>query len=228
LSDEKEVESDNEQSSDDENAEQLSNVRPYSALMQTFTAESAPQPKRRKLETFQEARAANHLKREDSVDIIQVEEEEQEEDSENAMNDLSDDNGDYEDSADLSDPFDIHFANTDDNILTRRLKSIQASQWTTQKITIPNIGKVVINIPKDDVSISDPSSGSILSPAHLKLKQKLAGAMVRQRTSFDDLERSIAPHIFNYQDTLFCERAPHNSQSLRRLVCLHALNHVFK
>jgi U3 small nucleolar RNA-associated protein 25 len=65
-------------------------------------------------------------------------------------------------------------------------------------------------------------------PAELKLKQKLAGVISKQLVEFDGLEKYIAPSIFNYQDILYCERRPTNSEILRRLVCLHVINHIFK
>ncbi|KAK2818452.1 rRNA-binding ribosome biosynthesis protein utp25, partial [Arthroderma sp. PD_2] len=56
------------------------------------------------------------------------------------------------------------------------------------------------------------------------LKQKLA----RNAVSFDPLSSSLTPYIFGYRDTLFCSRTTQNSDKLRDLYCLHALNHVLK
>jgi len=42
------------------------------------------------------------------------------------------------------------------------------------------------------------------------------------------LEATLASHIFNYQDLLFPVRSTANAESIRRLACLHAMNHVLK
>ena len=129
---------------------------------------------------------------------------------------------------DSSDPFEAHFADPDDNVLARRLKSLEQSQWVTQKSSVLKFGKVIMSIPqKEDVKIS-ALSNLVSGPAELKLKQKLASVMSKQRPEFDDLEKHITPSIFSYHDVLYCERRPTNSENLRRLACLHAINHVFK
>ena len=43
---------------------------------------------------------------------------------------------------------------------------------------------------------------------------------------FNDLEQTIAPSLFSYQDLLFGARTVQNAGRLRDLTCLHALNHV--
>lgn len=42
------------------------------------------------------------------------------------------------------------------------------------------------------------------------------------------MEGRLASHVFNYQDLLFTARSAANAESLRRLTCLHALNHILK
>ena len=39
---------------------------------------------------------------------------------------------------------------------------------------------------------------------------------------------TLASSLSSYQDLLFCDRSPQNAKDLRKLTCLHALNHVFK
>lgn len=46
--------------------------------------------------------------------------------------------------------------------------------------------------------------------------------------SFDSLDKSLAPYIFNYNDLLFSARMPSNASQLRDLYSLHALNHILK
>ena len=46
--------------------------------------------------------------------------------------------------------------------------------------------------------------------------------------SLSGINGHLAACIFRYQDLLFCDRTPVNAQDLRTIICLHALNHVFK
>ena len=209
-----------------EDGEAVPSVRSYAALMQSFTADSVPQVKRRKLDLVPGSKAAKF--EEDSSEIVvgsSDEADELEEGPETATEGLIEDGDDLEDS---SDPFEAHFADPDDNVLSRRLKSLEASKWTTQKSSIPNFGKVLLSVPDSEDSQAVFELKPVSGPADLKLKQKLAVVISKQKVEFDHLERCIAPSIFNYQDILFCERRPTNSESLRRLACLHAVNHIFK
>jgi U3 small nucleolar RNA-associated protein 25 len=157
-------------------------------------------------------------------DVDQVEEEE--EGPETAVDGVFfEDEQEIEDS---SDPFEVRFANTDHNLLSRRLKALEKRQWTTQKSSVPKVGKAIMSTP-DTIGGCDPvSPAAVLGIGGLKLKQKLAACVTRQITTFDPLEQSIAPFLFNYHDILFCERSPANSDRLCRLTCLHAVNHIFK
>jgi U3 small nucleolar RNA-associated protein 25 len=128
----------------------------------------------------------------------------------------------------VSDPFEVRFANPDDNLLSRKLKALEKRQWTTQKFSIPKVGKAIISTP-DAIEGGDLVLLSAVSDiGGLKLKQKLVASVTKQVTTFDPLEQAIAPFIFNYHDILFCERSPAASERLRRLTCLQAINHIFK
>ncbi len=70
--------------------------------------------------------------------------------------------------------------------------------------------------------------GPVSGPSSLKLKKKLNDVMLSKRPKFDPAEQEIAPFVFNYHDTFFCERTPAVAGSLRRMAALHALNHIFK
>jgi U3 small nucleolar RNA-associated protein 25 len=158
-------------------------------------------------------------------DVDQVEEEE-EEGPANAVDGAFEE--DEQETEDASDPFEVRFANPDNNLLSRRLKALEKRQWTIQKSSLPKVGKAIICVP-DETGVGDSiMPAAISSPAGLKLKQKLAISFTKQITTFDPLEQSVAPFIFNYNDILFCERNPANSERLCRLTCGHAVNHIFK
>lgn len=197
-------------------------MKSYTALMQSFTADAAPQAKRRKLNVDKEEKEdeADPMDQ-DANDADDVDEEE--EGPETAIDGQLED----DDEEDNSDPFEAHFANPDDNILSRRLQHLEKGQWAIQKSILPKVGKVIMSIPGEGEA-KQTKAMSIKGPEELKLKQKLAGVIQKQCPTFDALEKSISPLIFGYQDLLFCERNISNAESLRRLTCLHAVNHVFK
>ena len=88
--------------------------------------------------------------------------------------------------------------------------------------------RLLVNSPDtgNEAAVSIP--GPISGPGGLKLKQKLKDVVMAKRPRFDATEQEIAPLLFNYYDTLYCERTVATSDSLRRMAALHALNHVFK
>ncbi len=89
---------------------------------------------------------------------------------------------------------------------------------------------MVFALPQAEVnSDSDPPSiPTYSSPSDLKLKQRLRETASSLMPTFSPLEQTLSPILFNYYDTLFCERAAENADSLRRMACLHAVNHIFK
>lgn len=216
-------------STSDNDVEESMTTRPYSALLQSLAVDLAPQAKRRKVETTTQDNVVETHDRDPLVstpadDVDEVEE--AEEGPETATEGLlEEEDPDMEDS---SDPFEAHFADPDENILSRRLKALQKNKWMTQKLSVPGIGKAVTSIPYDLQAKNLAIPTALPGPASLKLKQKLASIFVKQNPVFDSLERVIAPCLFDYHDLLFCERTPANSNRLRRLACLHAINHVFK
>ncbi|TGO69183.1 hypothetical protein BOTNAR_0014g00350 [Botryotinia narcissicola] len=211
-----------ESSDDDDDDEPAPAVKSYTALMQSFTRDSTPQAKRRKLNVDKEEKEDEaDLMDEDTNDADLVEEEE--EGPETATEGVLDD----DDEEDKADPFEAHFANPDDNILSRRLQCLEKGQWALRMSSLAKVGTAITSIPGDGEPRAMKAM-TISNPDNLKLKQKLANVIKKQRPTFDALEKSIAPLMFGYQDLLFTERNTSNAGSLRRLTCLHAVNHVFK
>ncbi|KAK4695446.1 U3 small nucleolar RNA-associated protein 25, partial [Lecanoromycetidae sp. Uapishka_2] len=62
----------------------------------------------------------------------------------------------------------------------------------------------------------------------MSLKQRLREPAERIIPALDKLIANVTSAIFNYQDVLFPQQHPENSEAVRTLTCLHALNHVFK
>lgn len=232
-----------EVSSDEEELEEVTRQgkgRAYNALLEQLSAE-APNgeraSKRRRLsgddDDEGEGKEGKKLKAAESddeeedleqaarIDDVEEEEEGPETAIEGAMDD---DDSDEEDS---DDPFEAHFASPDDNILARRLKNLKSKQaaWATKKV-VTKLGKAVVSIPDSEEEAAMPPS--ISGPGQLKLKQKLVGPITKMREKFDDTEKVIAGAVFNNRDLLYCDRNPQNAEKLRRLTCLHAVNHVFK
>jgi U3 small nucleolar RNA-associated protein 25 len=184
--------------------------------------------KRRKIDTAQEAGISSRTHEEVTFDALNEVDhvEEAEEGPELAVDGLLEE--EQSDAEDILDPFEAHFARFNDDDVAGRLRAIQKDQWTTQKASISSLGKAMFSVPEatrgTEISLPEVISG----PEELKLKQKLSVSIARQKPIFDPLEKSLAPCIFNYRDIFFCERTPLNSESIRRMVCLHAVNHVFK
>ena len=63
---------------------------------------------------------------------------------------------------------------------------------------------------------------------HPQLKQRLAENASAFCSRFGPLERAIAPLMFHHVDLFFPGRTLANADSLRRLACLHMLNHMIK
>ncbi|KFY16638.1 hypothetical protein V492_01186 [Pseudogymnoascus sp. VKM F-4246] len=219
---EEEEPSDEEISDDDDIVE--ASVKPYAALLQSLTADSAPAAKRRKLDTSSGQQVAQESDDEDeeitNVDDVEEEEEGPETAVEGAL--------DEDDDEDASDPFEANFANPDSNVLSRRLNNLKNGVWSPKKIVVKNVGKAVVAVPEKDAPEQATLPAAINGPAGLVLKKKLIDPVTKQRGSFDPLEQNMAASIFNYRDILFCDRTAANAENLRRLTCLHAVNHIFK
>ncbi|KAF5507101.1 U3 small nucleolar RNA-associated protein 25 [Colletotrichum aenigma] len=238
-----EVEEDSDVSmSDDEEDEdvdeQPQNSRPYMALLQGFTESTEPSAKRRKLdsgkpESAAKATAAAEESSEDEdedeeageKDVDRVDEAEEEDPSA----DLADEEAesDDEDDVDATDPFDNHFATPDEDTYTKKVKAIQKNGWTFKR-SMSKVSKAVVTYPQFEGSEAPSIPSPISSLESLKLKQKLKESASKKISPLNTLQQAMAPVLFNYNDVLYDDRDIKNSEGLRQLVCLHAVNHVFK
>ncbi|CCT68670.1 related to spt5p [Fusarium fujikuroi] len=212
--------------SEDDDDEHATSSRPYMALLQSFSNEnSAPDAKRRKLNhrnsTQSQPKEDSSGEDEDTEkDIDHAEDEAEEEVEENLEGEE-----DSEDEENPTDPFDVHFAHPNDDAVSQRVRSVQKNDWATKRALLPNMRATILH-PGPDTGSEIPKP--IAGLEGLQLKQKLRETSSRKIGDFDALQRNLGPLIFNYNDVLFCDRTVRNSDSLRELACLHALNHVFK
>ncbi|KAA8636353.1 hypothetical protein SMACR_02709 [Sordaria macrospora] len=227
---EEEIEGSEEE--DEEGEEEAQSGQPYMSLLKSF--QSATKSKKRKLDHTEEEGPNKATKTEDDDDSDDEDDDEEvkedvdavdepEEDPQDApLEDLFDEDDDLDD----SDPFETHFAAPDEATFQARIKAVQANKWRTDRIA-QNSNRIYYNTPETGDSTERKLPHSISGVADLKLKKKLAESMAKH-TEFDEAEKAVAPLLFNYQDMLYCNRTVASSESIRRMACLHALNHVFK
>ncbi|GJC85195.1 U3 small nucleolar RNA-associated protein 25 [Colletotrichum liriopes] len=234
-----EAEEDSDISMSEDEDEKPQNTRPYMALLQGFTEASEPSAKRRKLESGKSestAQAKFESESDESDEDDDDDENEKQgkdvdrvEEVEDPMADLAEEEeqSDDEDEVDASDPFDNHFTTPNEDLTAKRVKAIQKKDWTFKR-TMSKVSKAVVTYPQLEGSDAPAIPSPISSLDGLKLKQKLRETASKKLATLDPLQQAIAPTIFNYNDVLYDNRNTQNSEGLRQLVCLHAVNHVFK
>lgn len=203
-------------------------MQPYTVLLQSLAGDAHLSVKKRKLGNAPDEKSYSVSEYHKKTDLGERDKvQEPEEGSEASIDEKLGE--EEENEQDLTDPFETHFANPPEDVLIPRLQALEKNQWCTVKRIVPKIGlKMVLSTPVESKSTNSWFLPTVSGPEGLSLKQKLAVAMERERPKFDLLEENIAPAIFNYHDVLYCERNTENSESLRRLTCLHAVNHIFK
>lgn len=233
-------------SSEDEEAAHSS--RPYVALLQSFATSEGSRSKRRKLSHPTPERSGDASRQpkperatEDVVDQADLAETPRSEDDfvdaaenlEDEVDDESDgaeelqDDDSSDDEAATSDPFDSHFGLGDDRSWTAKVKAIQENQLATEKRLLQR-WRAVVTYPKVNKGQEVPSLTPISGFEELNLKQKLREPATRKIGALSEVQQMLAPLLFNHHDLLFNGRNLGNADHLRQLVCLHALNHVFK
>ncbi|KAI0881775.1 DUF1253-domain-containing protein [Annulohypoxylon maeteangense] len=218
--------------SEPEEQEEPAPSRPYFALMQSLSKESsAPSAKRRKLDHHPEDNKSSANSEQPETVAVNEDEEQDidlvEEVEEGPEDEIIGDADDEDDIPDSSDPFETHFVNPNQDGLPKLIKAIQSNEYT-QTHSDQNGWRIIRNLPGKDLTQSTPLPPSISGPSSLKLKQRLAETIDRKRPTFDKLEQVLYPLTFAYNDLLFCGRTAKNAENLRRMACLHSVNHVFK
>lgn len=203
--------------SDDEDVSK-SIVKPYSALLQSLSTDSGePLQKKRKVE-----------KTEVSLRVEIPENESDRVEETEDVEELAVDGEEADDLEDDYDPFLKHFAQQDETELSLKIQDVKNDRWITRLLDMESVGGCLMKIPQ--VSSSALAHGlSIVSDIDdLPLKQKLQEPAKKALPSLDRLTGRLASSIFDYRDVLFPQRTLRNAEMLRRLTCLHILNHIFK
>lgn len=219
---------------DEEDAEKKSSSRPYMALLQSFNDSNAPNAKRRKLGHTEkqpvEASPSGDEGSEDEGNDEDGSDEPRDPDHVDEVEDAGMDmeelpENDSEDEEDPTDPFDAHFANSDETAIARRVSAIKDNKWSTKRAMLKS-WRATLTHPDcgDNYDIPTP----LTSLNTLRLKQKLKETASKTMSQLTDVQQALGRPIFDYQDVLHCDRTVKNSEQLRKLVCLHAVNHVFK
>ena len=205
--------------SDDDNDVPTEVIKPYSALLQSLSTDRGePRPKKRRIETTEVILEPEVPEN----DVDHVEELEQVEDfgvdGAEAADDLHDD----------YDPFLKHFAQRENTELSLEIADVKKDNWVTRTSDSKLQGRYLFKFPNASNSALTHGSSTVLDIDDLQLKQKLQEPGKKALPSLDSAIGSLTFSIFNYKDVLFPQRTLSNAETLRKLTCLHALNHVFK
>ncbi|KAI1371983.1 DUF1253-domain-containing protein [Hypoxylon crocopeplum] len=203
--------------------------RPYFALMQSLSKESVPRAKRRKLDHQpEEVKSSTKPEQETEPasedgdrDIDHVDDPEEGPEDDIVVDD------DDEDIPNSSDPFETHFVSPDPDVSQKRIKAIEANEYS-QLNSEHNGWRLIRNLPGKDSAQSTSLPPPISGPSGLNLKHRLVETASRKGPTFDKLEQVLYPLTFAYNDILFCGRTTKNAEDLRRMACLHSVNHIFK
>ncbi|KAH7084658.1 U3 small nucleolar RNA-associated protein 25 [Paraphoma chrysanthemicola] len=233
---------------EEEDAQPTSNA--YASLLQSFessnktlrkfSANGAPQHKKRKLRhdvsNDVQARVGGVDTDFQGLDDGQIDEDMSLSDEPNDLwpeeelqgRDVVDDGDEVVEQSDeeteLEDSYERHFANPDENELSMRLKRISENQWLSKKIDCGG-GRGLLQAPSAEAKALD--TPKVRSTRDVKLKARLVDNAKSVIGAFKDgLEQAVAPSIFGYQDVLLGARTVQNAGRLRDITCLHALNHI--
>lgn len=206
-------------------------VRPYMALMQSLNGDGSREAKRRKLGSSQLTQDTEPLREplgelgedvDEDDDLDKVEELDQE--AEDAADEIVD--GSDDEQEDSLDPFETHFGSPEESV-EGLVKAVESNDWSVERTTSEGY-RTLWMTPKVETNNGPKLPAPVSSPGDLVLKRRLVEIASKKLPTFDPTEKALSSLLFNYRDVLFCGRTVGNSDSLRQLVCLHAVNHIFK
>ena len=194
-------------------------VKPYGALLLSLsTNDGQPLRKKRKIRMTEVSLDAELPGNE--ADRV-----EEPEDVEDVGVDDAEEAGDLEDDYE---PFLRHFERHEDKELSQAIQDVKNGRWETRTSDSKLGGGYSMKVSQVSSSAVANGPSSISNTDALQLKQKLMEPAKKAVPSLDKVTGTLASSIFNYRDVLFPQRTLRNAETLRKLTCLHALNHVFK
>lgn len=138
----------------------------------------------------------------------------------------SDESADDRDVLNAADPYHHHLV-SDSSEVASRLDAAKNNSWIAITSKTWDDSNLYISVPGTVDAEITFGKGCTL-PQHLWLKRRLLGDNDDTAEGFDATQKALAPYLLTYHDILFSKRNVSNAGSLRRICCLHALNHVFK
>lgn len=194
-------------------------VKPYSALLQSLNSDNGePLRKKRKVERTEVSLEVETP--ENELDRV-----EEPEDAEDLGVDDAEEADDLEDDYD---PFLKHFAQDEDTKLSQGIQDVKNDSWATKIFDSKLEGGYLMKVPQVSSSSLAHGSSIVLNTDDLQLKQRLQEPATEELPPLDRVTGRLASSIINYRDVLFPQRTLRNAETLRKLTCLHVLNHVFK
>jgi len=219
------------------------NSNSYNSLLANFQQSAAEEPRRKKRKLSNRAKAngetdedqhnepvlqpnslnddPEHDEDEEEIEALEPEDEQDDDLAEGVVD------GDFmdDDEEDSSDPFETHFDHPDETEVASRLGKVKAGALQTKQIKSNVIGKLV---EAGSVVESAGAASKLSSIKSAKLKKRLVDPAMTLLPKLTPLQKELAPGILDYKDLIFSGRTSENAEDLRRLACVHALNHLYK
>lgn len=130
------------------------------------------------------------------------------------------------------DPFCLHF---ESDLTEETVKILKNGEVDKAINKASDLGYVEHSMPKSDAPKS--TYGAEFENADLanaKVKEKLierwykANSRKKGKGPFTELQNSLFNYVNKYQDVFYSQRDFNNAEEIRRLYCLHAVNHIYK
>lgn len=207
----------NGSSEDDESEPDGSPV--YASLLQSLSNISGhdePREKKRKLNSHRADQPVTH-------EVIFSESDQEPDDHSESETESQDGLVEFNDG---KDPFSLHFSDETQDGFLNLIENITANEWRTEKSIGNSSCSAQIKVPM----LSDASAHVLpsMSPDSFYLKERLKLTGTEILSAIEEPLRVACHPILNYRDVLFPLRSLENIDSIRKIVCLHSLNHIFK
>jgi len=188
VGEEEPIEEDGDDVTSEEDKANKTNIRPYHALLQSLKSNELQGPSQRKKRRVERAGSSEHESKgnlglemtakqniDGNSDAIDEPEEGPSPIAEGFAEEVGiDENEDGTSSIlffsratclprEASDPFEVHFANPNENDLSRKLRMISQNQWRSERVQIPHLGKSIIVTPDIGRTVTTTTNGRLIS-----------------------------------------------------------------